>query len=206
MVCLCVVFMKEEKRRLYEIIGYKEYFSDLMHNVMKLEKCRYYWSYHDKDKNDDGTLKEPHYHILIYFDNARTLSSLMKNLDFYKKEKIKYYKKGSDDGRLDYRVRYLIHYKSNDSTRFEYDISDIHTNDENIEKFFSDDTKKYNSDIALIFDFFDNSDFFVSYREFLNYIYCNNLWSTFRQNAFIFNRLFDEHNNSVKGEVLEIFK
>lgn len=31
---------------------------------------------HDKDVNEDGSLKEPHFHILIVFHNARTLSAV----------------------------------------------------------------------------------------------------------------------------------
>lgn len=198
---------KKEMHRLYEIIAYEEYFSDLIYNIMQLSNCRWYWSYHDKDNKDDGTLKDPHYHILVYFDNACTLSALMKKISFDKQEKIKYFKKGTDEGRLDYRVRYLIHYKSNDIHKFEYPIENINTNDENIERFFEHDDNKQNSDIALIFDFFDNKkNVILSYRSFLNFIFSNNLWSTYRKNAVIFNRLFDEHNSYVKTECLEIFK
>lgn len=197
---------EKEMRRLYEIIAYPEYFTDLMYNVQKLNNCRWYWSYHDKDLKEDGTLKDPHYHILIYFDNACTLSALMKKIEFDKQEKIKYFKKGTDEGRLDYRVRYLIHYKSKDSSKHEYDIENINTNDENLDRFFTDNDKKINSDIAMIFDYFDNSKNVLSYRNFLNYIYSNNLWSTYRSNALIFNRLFDEHNNDIKEEMLEIFR
>uniref|UniRef100_A0AAU8AXP2 Replication protein n=1 Tax=Dulem virus 71 TaxID=3145782 RepID=A0AAU8AXP2_9VIRU len=198
--------MREERRRLYDIIAYEEYFTDLMYNIMQLKNLRWYWSYHDKDLKEDGTIKEPHYHILLYFNEGCTLSALLKKINFYKKEKINFYKKGSDEGRLDYRVRYLIHYKSSDKNRNEYNIEDIHTNDDNIDRFFPVDSSKSTSDIQLIFDFFDSHDSIISYRTFLNYIYANNLWGTFRQNAYIFNRLFDEHNNESKLEFLDIFK
>lgn len=197
----------KEMHRLYEIIGYEEYFSDLMYNIMQLSNCRWYWSYHDKDLKDDGSLKDPHYHILVYFENACTISALMKKIKFDKQEKIKFFKKGSNENRLDYRVRYLVHYKSNDTHKYEYDRSIINTNDDNIDKFFDNDDNKTNSDIALIFDYFDNhTDNFLSYRSFLNYIFSNNLWSTYRKNAVIFNRLFDEHNNEQISQAMQIFK
>ncbi len=198
---------KQEKRRLYEIIAYSEYFTELMYNVMQLKGLRWYWVYHDKDLKDDGSIKDPHYHILIYFDNAKTLSSLMKNIKFDKQEKIKFFKKGSDDGRLDYRVRYLIHYKSFDAKKHEYSLTDIHTNDATIDRFFLDNENQELNDITMIFDYFDNKeDVSLSYRNFLNYILSNNLWSTYRRNAYVLNRLFDEHNADLKDEVLRIFR
>lgn len=197
----------KEMHRLYEIIAYDEYFNDLMFNIMHLKNCRWYWSYHDKDTNDDGTLKDHHWHILIYFDNACTISALMKKIDFDKEHKIKFFKKGSDEGRLDYRVRYLIHYKSNDTHKHEYPRENIHTNDDNIDKFFDNEDNKTNSDITLIFDYFDrNENIILSYRNFLNYIFSNNLWSTYRKNAVIFNRLFDEHNTNQIELLKDVFK
>lgn len=187
---------KNEKHRLYEIIAYKEYFPTLINTITKLDKCRYYWCHHDKDLRDDGTIKDEHWHILVYFDNACTLSALMKKINFDKQEKISFWKKGTDEGRLDYRVRYLIHYKSNDTHRHEYSFEDLQSNDTNLERFFDNVDKKEYSDISLIFDYFDNQDeeLYLSYRDFLNYIFSNNLWSTYRRNASIFNKLFDEHN------------
>lgn len=210
---------KDKKRRLYEITAYKEYFTDLMYKIQNTPNLRWYWCYHDKDTydkdiiDDSGELKhkkddikEPHYHILVYFDNGRTISGLMKSFDFDKENKIKYWKKGTEEGRLDYRVRYLIHFKSKDPHKYEYSLEELHTNDEGIEKFFTDNDKKQYSDISLLFDFFDNEKGPVSYRGFLNYVYVNNLWGTYQRNAIIFNRLLDEHNNSIKGEFLELFK
>lgn len=212
--------MKDKRRRLYEIIAYSEndQFINLMSTIMKLINLRWYWSYHDKDKYDQdlidekgnvlhhqGELKKPHYHILLYFKEGCTISSVSKKIGCTE-NMINFYKEGTDENRLDYRVRYLIHYKSKTEYKYEYDIEHITTNDENIEKFFNEDTRKSTSDINLIFDFFDNHNGqLISYRTFLNYIYANNLWGTYRQNAYTFCRLLDEHNHSVKGEVLGIF-
>lgn len=204
-MCLKII-MKDKKRRLYEIIAYEEYFVDLMYNIQKVPNMRWYWVYHDKDLNDDKTPKEPHYHILVYFDNGRNLDQVCKLFNFYKKEKIKFWQPFEEEGRLDYRVRYLIHYKSNTELKFEYDIECINSNDLEFEKFFGEFTTKSESDINLIFDFFDSHNNIISYRTFLNYIYSNGLWGTFRQNALIFNRLFDEHNGEFVENEINIFK
>lgn len=199
-------FMEDKKRRLYELIAYEEYFTDLMYNIQKVPNMRWYWVYHDKDLNDDKSPKAPHYHILVYFDNGRTLDQVCKLFKFNKKEKISYWKPFDEEGRLDYRVRYLVHYKSKTELKFEYDIECINSNDFEYEKFFGEFTTKSEGDINLIFDFFDTHNNIISYRTFLNFIYSNGLWGTFRQNALIFNRLFDEHNGEFVENVLNVFK
>ena len=41
----------------------------------------YAYVYHDKDTNDDGTLKTPHYHLLLVFENARYRNGVHKLFD-----------------------------------------------------------------------------------------------------------------------------
>ncbi len=43
----------------------------------------HHWAYclHDKDLKDDGTLKEPHTHVLIYTYSAKTSSAIKRNFD-----------------------------------------------------------------------------------------------------------------------------
>lgn len=198
-----------EKRRLFEIITYDNHV-DVLYLIQKLNMCRYYTIYHDKDKYDTdidshkkGDIKKSHHHILVYFDNTRSLNSICK-LFHVEPNYVQIYDKGSKEGRLDYRVRYLSHFKSKDEFKYEYDYKNIITNDSDYEKFFNEDTSKTKFDISLIFDFFDNHDK-ISYRTFLNYIYDQDLWSTFKANAYIFNKLFDEHNQEVSDNVLSHF-
>lgn len=44
------------------------------------EKEQYAGILHDKDVDENGELKKPHYHILLTYDNARSLSSIAKRL------------------------------------------------------------------------------------------------------------------------------
>lgn len=194
-----------EKRRLFEIITYDNH-TDVLFLIQKLNMCRYYTIYHDKDKYDKdtdsynkGDIKKAHHHILVYFDNPRSLTSVSK-LFHIDVNYIEIFKKGSQEGRLDYRVRYLVHYKSKTEFKFEYSIDDILTNDSEYKKYF-DDTSKTKSDLSLLFDYFDNHDK-ISYRSFLNYVYDQDLWSTFKANAYIFNKLFDEHNQEISNDIL----
>lgn len=209
--------MDKTRRRLYEVVTYSsDMLSDIIFSIShNVKNCRWYWSFHDKDKYDhdvtddegnitihQGDIKKAHYHILLYFNDGVTLSSVMKNANISDdmSNMIEFWKKGDESGRLDYRVRYLVHYKNTDDYKFEYPIDNIHSNDDNYLRFFENDVKMM-KDIALLFDFFDNQKSLISYRTFLNYIYSADLWSTYRSNALIFNRLFDEHNHELREEV-----
>lgn len=35
---------------------------------------------HDKDKNPDGTIKKPHYHIICYYENTTTFKNVKENV------------------------------------------------------------------------------------------------------------------------------
>ena len=207
--------MEDKRRRLYEIILY-EGSHDVIYLATQLKKCKYYWTYHDKDKFDNdteehkkGDLKKPHWHLLLYFNDGITLKSLCNKLNIEGQENlVSFWNSKDPKGRKDYRIRYLVHYKSKNEYKFEYSIDDIHTNDDDINKFFTaPDDSKQNQDIILLFDFFDSREnLLISYRTFLNFVYEQGLWGTYQRNASIFNRLFDEHNSGAMKEAIEIFK
>jgi len=205
--------MEDKRRRLYEITIYDDML-DAIYYAEKLKNCKYYWTYHDKDMYDDdsdshkkGDIKKPHWHLLVYFNDGITLKSLCKKLQLENKENyVKFWSAKDPKGRKDYRVRYLIHFNSKDEFKHEYEIKDIHTNDDDYEKFFSNDDSKQNQDILLLFDYFDcRSGQLLSYRTFLNFVYEQGLWGTYQRNVSIFNRLLDEHNNDVRIEAVNIF-
>lgn len=209
----------DKRRRLYEITIYEENV-DKMAYAYDLPNCKYYHCFHDKDMYDEdrydekgnllhkkGDLKVSHHHLLLYFNDGITKKSLCKKLHIEKENLVKYWGAKDPKGRKDYRIQYLVHYKSKDPYKVEYDIEDIVTNDENIYKYFGNDDSKQSKDIVLLFDFFDSREGrIISYRTFLNFVYEQGLWGTYQRNASIFNRLFDEHNSNVKLELLPIFK
>lgn len=36
-----------------------------------------FWILHDRDENPDGTMKKPHYHVMIMFENPRSVNSII---------------------------------------------------------------------------------------------------------------------------------
>lgn len=195
--------MSNLKKRLFEIIFYEEQKVDILYFLNKINNVRFYYIKHYKED------KKEHYHLLLYFSNARTISQVHKLFkdEYVESVKINMINIYNDkiSGRIDYRVKYLVHYKSNDINRKEYDINEIITNDADYSRYFKDTSTSEEIEVGLILDFFDMlDDSPLSYRRLLSYIHTNGLWSTFRRNAFIFNKLLEEHNNNLK--ILDIFK
>lgn len=84
---------------------------------------------HNKDKNEDGTTKEKHTHILLYTFEAKTASAIKKNFDNFSAE---YYKDKEQEVQntlvqechdIVSQWRYLIHL--DDKDKYQYDKQDI---------------------------------------------------------------------------------
>lgn len=70
--------ISQSRRREYAFILYPESCSpDWLSFVTELQQP-FFWILHDKDLNPDGSLKKPHYHVMIMFDNPRSENSLRK--------------------------------------------------------------------------------------------------------------------------------
>ena len=90
-----------------------EYFSE----------SNYFYIFHDKDTDDNGELKKPHYHLRIESNKRIRKSTLLNmlnerfNTDGVQIEKCE---------NLISSVQYLIHL--NDADKYQYDIDEVHTN------------------------------------------------------------------------------
>lgn len=72
---------------------------------------------HDEDRNGDGTLKKPHYHILVLFDGVKTLEQVKEIFDAIGGVGIEIVKNVRS------YARYLCHLDSDDKVK--YDIDDV---------------------------------------------------------------------------------
>lgn len=61
----CITYLSEQQLLL-----------SLMRHTNQIRSCAY--AFHDKDVREDGTLKEPHYHLVIVTYNTCTLSSVRR--------------------------------------------------------------------------------------------------------------------------------
>ena len=87
----------------------------LLNNL--ITKYHYAYILHDKDTEDNGILKKPHFHLLLFFDNARWGSAILKEIDIDNKNLIEFRKDKVT------AIQYLTH--SNNFDKFQYDHTNI---------------------------------------------------------------------------------
>lgn len=97
--------------------------------VNDLERCKFAYILHNQDNEE-----QPHYHLILSFDNARSFESVQKSFEGAHVENIKYFHM---------TCQYLIH--KNDSNKFQYDITNVVSNFEfanylNVDEFMHLDT------------------------------------------------------------------
>lgn len=95
---------------------------NLIDLIGKLKPKRYALILHDKDVNEKGQPEEPHIHVMLSFDNARSINSVAKLLGD-KAQYIEVWKGDSNNG-----YAYLIHATDNARTKYQYDISEVTAN------------------------------------------------------------------------------
>ncbi|HEL0578871.1 TPA: hypothetical protein TUT16_000035 [Streptococcus equi subsp. zooepidemicus] len=81
----------------------------------------YYIIFHDKDINDDGTLKPLHAHFYIDFKNARPFSTVYKALDISRKENLEFVRSSIK------ACRYMTHRNERNMAegKFPYNVDEV---------------------------------------------------------------------------------
>ncbi|MFC6347875.1 Rep family protein [Vagococcus carniphilus] len=77
---------------------------------------------HDKDEKDDGSLKDEHIHVMLHFENARSIENIAKLL----KDKPQSIQKW--DKKLETGYSYLIHETENSKHQHQYDPKEVTAN------------------------------------------------------------------------------
>lgn len=110
------------RSRCFELILYPEDDSHMMvlHRVKNL--YRYAFCLHDRDLDEDGNKKKPHYHCIVMENRQRALSSLAKEL----KIEENYINKV---GNLVFALRYLTHMDEKLDDAYHYPITSVVTNE-----------------------------------------------------------------------------
>ena len=186
--------MSKMNKRYYciELILY----TDNANHIKLLETLtnKYHFAFilHDKDTNDDGTLKKEHYHLLIFFDNARWGTAILKEIDIDNPNLIEFRENKAS------AIQYLIH--SNNHDKFQYDYNDIQS-DIDISVYFNNLKNKETIDIAILFDYISNYIGILTFYQLYSYVLSNNLWSTYRRNYTILKDLIQEHNSCFTNNI-----
>lgn len=186
--------MKNKTVRLLEIILYNEDGPDYFDKLCKLEEIcidngySYYYITHDSDINDDtGEALKRHTHYLIYTNGSTT------TLDHISKESDIPLNKIEKKNYLTSSIKYLVHQSVNSTDKMTYDWHDIMTNDiDRVKKVF--ENLDENSYIRQFTQYIDSREEVISYRDFIDYVLKENLWSYYRRSASIIKLIIDEHN------------
>ena len=168
-----------------EIILYTDNSQHLELLDVLVNKYDYAYILHDKDTNDDGSLKKSHIHLLLFFPNARWGSSILKEIDIDNSNLIEFRENKSS------AIQYLVH--SNNHNKFQYSFTDIHSSVD-LSIYFNKFIDKESSDIAIIIDFVEHYVGVIYFSALYSYVINNGLWSTYRRNYSIIKDLIHEHN------------
>lgn len=129
----CNVRDSSNKRRYWEIILYPEWenFSDIVEHIKRNFSVWVLSPIHDKDTNSDGTVKKPHYHMMIALPNPRPLNdSLLADFGGVPQNCVQFIIEWTA------AVRYTVHY--NRPEKVQYSVDEIQSS-VSISPFFMDE-------------------------------------------------------------------
>lgn len=164
---------------IYEIELYPESDNACFDVVYKIVCDKYQSSdiayiYHDKDTKDDGTLKKPHYHLLIVFVREKSIKMLSKETGVpLNLIKWKAY--------LDLATQYLIH--QNNPEKYQYYVEDIHGSVNNWWLMFVSGTFNGNarSNISTIINWVYTNKGHITYYDVFRYAFEHYLLKEYKQ-------------------------
>lgn len=182
---------RENRHKTYEIILYcdSKNLPQINDIIQLLDQLNYDYAYilHDSDIDENTLLeKKPHYHLLLHFNNAISLTTLSKKLNIPSN-----YIEIKDD--LISALLYLIHY--NIADKHHYLVSEVN-GPMSIKLKNLVDLGYYNENSALlsILDYIDSSDYHISYKMLLKYCINNNIIKFYKSYQFTINQVLVEHN------------
>ena len=151
--------MSEIRSRCYHLILYKE---DLEH-LRVIDSIEQHYNSaaikHDKDIDElTNKVKKEHYHVILYFDNPKYLSSLCKELQL----KANYIR--TDE--LKRGLEYLIH--KNHPDKYQYSIDEVYGPlKENLLNYLSKSIENEKTSTLLLYSIIDTYDGPISYSELI---------------------------------------
>lgn len=111
------------KCKICEIVQQVRYLNEKQIKIAVSRDCivKYAYILHDKDVNEDGTLKEPHWHIVLQFTDTQDSKFICKWFGVEEQ-----YVGKSKSGRFQSMLAYLIH--ANAKGKFQYPVSNVTAN------------------------------------------------------------------------------
>lgn len=169
-----------------------EFVTTLLDHIKQTSK--YALILHDKDVNDDGTLKKPHFHVVIKYGGQRRLSSVENEYFKYGLEK-RFCNTCNERAML----RYLTHIDYPD--KYQYSREDIISNNMNneIEMAYTDEITP---ELAFndINEFINEIEGYISQYDLNKYCVKRGYLPALRKYGAHINRAKDEHNAKYRSD------
>lgn len=141
---------------------------------------------HDKDIDEEGSLKKIHTHVVISCQNAKWNSALAEELGIAPN----YLAKCRN---FENALEYLIHYNDND--KYGYDIDDVQGNlASRLKQIILNDGKDENTKAYELIDYIENYEGYIDICEFSKYCCSVGMWDVYRRASYLFIRIIDKHN------------
>lgn len=183
---------QEKRYRTFMLILYQddEKYFDYINFICEKEFSNKNYKYlgitHDKDITDTGELKKVHDHIVIYFDNPRTISSISKEMELPPQYIEKY-------SSLKTALLYLIHFNQGDKVQYSLDdtFGDLKIQ---LKKYITNTPKEEEDRVLQLLDLIDSYYSYTSYSKFLRDVCNNGLYDILRRNNYMFLKILDKHN------------
>ena len=145
---------------------------------------------HDNDYSKDGKKTKDHYHIVLYFTSPVYKTHITSKYGFY--DKISdFVHKRSD---VKKQVRYLLH--ADTPSKHQYPATYLEGNTERFQKYFDKDGYEASELVTIIN--MARSDEFPTLADFVIFICENNLYATYRRNAYTVNMIYGSYHNPRK--------
>ena len=142
---------------------------------------------HDKDEDENGTLKKSHTHVVVSFPNAKWNTAIAEELGITPN----YMEKCRS---LNNALEYLIHY--DDDTKHQYDIEEVQGNlKRELKKIIQNDGKDENIKAFELIEYIENYDGPINESDFFKYTCEVGMFDVARRSAYIMLRIIDKHNS-----------
>lgn len=145
-------------------------------------------------KYNAGDLKKPHYHFLLKFKNATTLTALASRVGCEERQ-IEYVKK-SFNGAL----KYLIHYGWDE--KYQYSVDDVQSNSERLKQrlfnLIANEIPEAEK-VMKIQDLIEHYDGYINIGILGRQVSALNLWDAFRRNLTYFTKVINSQNARYMG-------
>lgn len=153
------------------------------------QNYQYCYILHDKDKNELGELKKPHFHLIVSFPHAVWNTALCRDLKIPENY-------CQQIGNYELALEYLIHY--NEPEKHQYDIEEVKGPlKQKLVKILNNDNRDENEKTLSLIQLINDFDGHLSITEFSNICATLGLWAEFRRASSIYFNIIQEHNERV---------